>query len=232
LKVSSPHAHKKKKKKKIRSGQVGSGRVGSGRVGSGRVGSGRVGSGQVRSGQVRSGQVRSGQVRSGQVRSGQVRSGQVRSGQVRSGQVRSGQVRSGQVRSGQVRSGQVPLQGAVRPCRWWRGLSNRSDARGDAGGSFALLAGSPMPARVERTGENKGRLNPQDPPRKSWHGNWRTRGRSELRLWSNADQPSYTVTAAHTSTTLASVAGVRRVRTRGRGACLNRPAREEATSIK
>jgi hypothetical protein len=107
--------------------------------------------GQVRSGQVRSGQVRSGQVRSGQVRSGQVRSGQVRSGQVRSGQVRSGQVRSGQVRSGQVRS----LQGAVRPCRWWRGLSNRSDARGDAGGSFALLAGSPMPARVERTGEKQ-----------------------------------------------------------------------------
>jgi hypothetical protein len=109
-------------------------------------------SGQVRSGQVRSGQVRSGQVRSGQ---GQVRSGQVRSGQVRSGQVRSGQVRSGQVRSGQVRSGQVPLQGAVRPCRWWRGLSNRSDARGDAGGSFALLAGSPMPARLERTGEKQ-----------------------------------------------------------------------------
>jgi hypothetical protein len=99
-----------------------------------------------RSGQVRSGQVRSGQVRSGQVRSGQVRSGQVRSGQVRSGQVRSGQVRSGQVRSGQVRSGQVPLQGAVRPCRWWRGLSNRNDARGDAGGSFALLVGSPMPS--------------------------------------------------------------------------------------
>jgi hypothetical protein len=66
--------------------------------------------------------------------------------------------------------------------------------------------------------KNKGRLNPQDPPRKSRHGNWRTRGRSELR---------YTVTAAHTSTTLASVAGVRRVRTRGRGACLNRPAREE-----
>jgi hypothetical protein len=63
--------------------------------------------------------------------------------------------RSGQVRSGQVRSGQVPLQGAVRPCRWWRGLSNRSDARGDAGGSFALLAGSPMPARVERTGEKQ-----------------------------------------------------------------------------
>jgi hypothetical protein len=124
---------KKKKKKKVRSGQVRSG--------------------QVRSGQVRSGQVRSGQVRSGQVRSGQVRSGQVRSGQVRSGQVRSGQVRSGQVRSGQVRSG--PLQGAVRPCRWWRGLSNRSDARGDAGGSFALLAGSPMPARVERTGEKQ-----------------------------------------------------------------------------
>jgi hypothetical protein len=207
IKISPPLKKKKKKKKK-----------------------GQVRSGQVRSGQVRSGQVRSGQVRSGQVRSGQVRSGQVRSGQVRSGQVRSGQVRSGQVRSGQVRSG--PLQGAVRPCRWWRGLSNRSDARGDAGGSFALLAGSPMPARVERTGENKGRLNPQDPPRKSWHGNWRTRGRSELRLWSNADQPSYTVTAAHTSTTLASVAGVRRVRTRGRGACLNRPAREEATSIK
>jgi hypothetical protein len=76
------------------------------------------------------------------------RSGQVRSGQVRSGQVRSGQVRSG---PGQVRSG----QGAVRPCRWWRGLSNRSDARGDAGGSFALLAGSPMPARVERTGEKQ-----------------------------------------------------------------------------
>jgi hypothetical protein len=71
---------------------------------------------------------------------------------VRSGQVRSGQVK---VRSGQVRSGQVPLQGAVRPCRWWRGLSNRSDARGDAGGSFALLAGSPMPARVERTGEKQ-----------------------------------------------------------------------------
>jgi hypothetical protein len=66
---------------------------------------------------------------------------------------KKGQVRSGQVRSGQVRSG--PLQGAVRPCRWWRGLSNRSDARGDAGGSFALLAGSPMPARVERTGEKQ-----------------------------------------------------------------------------
>jgi hypothetical protein len=66
---------------------------------------------------------------------GQVRSGQVRSGQVRSGQVRSGQVRSGQVRSGQVRS--------------------RNDARGDAGGSFALLVGSPMPARVERTGEKQ-----------------------------------------------------------------------------
>jgi hypothetical protein len=71
------------------------------------------------------------------------------------GRVGSGQVRSGQVRSGQVRSGQVPLQGAVRPCRWWRGLSNRSDARGDAGGSFALLAGSPMPARLERTGEKQ-----------------------------------------------------------------------------
>jgi hypothetical protein len=83
------------------------------------------------------------------------RSGQVRSGQVRSGQVRSGQVRSGQVRSGQVRSrsrGQVPRS---RPCRWWRGLSNRNDARGDAGGSFALLAGSPMPARFERTGEKQ-----------------------------------------------------------------------------
>jgi hypothetical protein len=52
-----------------------------------------------------------------------------------------------------VRSG--PLQGAVRPCRWWRGLSNRKDARGDAGGSFALLAGSPMPARLERTGEKQ-----------------------------------------------------------------------------
>jgi hypothetical protein len=48
-----------------------------------------------------------------------------------------------------------PLQGAVRPCRWWRGLSNRSDARGDAGGSFVLLAGSPMPARLERTGEKQ-----------------------------------------------------------------------------
>jgi hypothetical protein len=142
----------------VRSGQVRSGQVRSGQVRSGQVRSGQVRSGQVRSGQVRSGQVRSGQVRSGQVRSGQVRSGQVRSGQVRSGQVRSGQVRSGQVRSGQVRSGQVrsgPLQGAVRPCRWWRGLSNRSDARGDAGGSFALLAGSPMPARVERTGEKQ-----------------------------------------------------------------------------
>jgi hypothetical protein len=43
-----------------------------------------------------------------------------------------------------------------------------------------------------------GQLDPQDPPRKSWHGKWRTRGRSELRLNS--------VTAAHTSTTLASVA--------------------------
>jgi hypothetical protein len=128
IKISPPLKKKKKKKK------------------------GQVRSGQVRSGQVRSGQVRSGQVRSGQVRSGQVRSGQVRSGQVRSGQVRSGQVRSGQVRSGQVRSG---LQGAVRPCRWWRGLSNRSEARGDAGGSFALLAGSPMPARLERTGEKQ-----------------------------------------------------------------------------
>jgi hypothetical protein len=50
--------------------------------------------------------------------------------------------------------------------------------------------------------------------------------------WSNADQSSHIVTAAHTSTTSASVAGVRRVRTRGRGACLNRPAREETTSIK
>ncbi|KAJ3617767.1 hypothetical protein MTP99_006861 [Tenebrio molitor] len=30
--------------------------------------------------------------------------------------------------------------------------------------------------------KNKGQLNPQDPPRKLWHGNWRTRGRSELRL--------------------------------------------------
>jgi hypothetical protein len=139
-----PSSRKKKKKKKKK-----------GQVRSGQVRSGQVRSGQVRSGQVRSGQVRSGQVRSGQVRSGQVRSGQVRSGQVRSGQVRSGQVRSGQVRSGQVRSGQVPLQGAVRPCRWWRGLSNRSEVRGDAGGSFALLAGSPMPARLERTGEKQ-----------------------------------------------------------------------------
>jgi hypothetical protein len=54
-----------------------------------------------------------------------------------------------------VRSGQVPLQGAVRPCRWWRGLSNGSDAPGDAGGSFAFLAGSPMPARLELTGEKQ-----------------------------------------------------------------------------
>jgi hypothetical protein len=46
-------------------------------------------------------------------------------------------------------------------------------------------------------------------------------GEIRAMVWSNADQPSHTVTAAHTSTTLASVAGVRRVRTRGRGACLN-----------
>jgi hypothetical protein len=154
----SSRKKKKKKKKKKRSGQVRSG--------------------QVRSGQVRSGQVRSGQVRSGQVRSGQVRSGQVRSGQVRSGQVRSGQVRSaGQVGGTYTKIGTIqrrlawplrkddtqnreafhifPLQGAVRPCRWWRGLSNRNDARGDAGGSFALLVGSPMPARFERTGEKQ-----------------------------------------------------------------------------
>jgi hypothetical protein len=62
--------------------------------------------------------------------------------------------------SGQVRSGQAPLQGAVRPCRWWRGLSNRSEARGDAGGSFVLLAGSPMPARLERTGEKQRTVQP------------------------------------------------------------------------
>jgi hypothetical protein len=49
----------------------------------------------------------------------------------------------------------IILQGAVRPCRWWRGLSNWNDAPGDAGGSFALLAGSPMPARLERTGEKQ-----------------------------------------------------------------------------
>jgi hypothetical protein len=49
--------------------------------------------------------------------------------------------------------------------------------------------------------------------------------------WLNTDQSSHTVTAAHTSTTLVSVAGVRRVRIRSRGACLNRPAREETTSI-
>jgi hypothetical protein len=100
---------------------------------------------------------RSGQVTSRHVRSDQIRSGHVTSRQVRSGQVRSGQVTSRHVTSRHVRSGQVsvPLQGAVRPCRWWRGLSNRSDARGDAGGSFALLAGSPMPARVERTGEKQ-----------------------------------------------------------------------------
>jgi hypothetical protein len=42
-----------------------------------------------------------------------------------------------------------------RPCRWWRGLSNRNDAWDDAGGRFALLAGSPMPARLERTGEKQ-----------------------------------------------------------------------------
>jgi hypothetical protein len=119
--------------------------------------------------------------------------------------------------SGQVRS----LQGAVRPCRWWRGLSNRSDARGDAGGSFALLAGSPMPARVERTGEKQRTAQPSG-----------STTEVVARELANPDQPSHTVTAAHTSTTLASVAGVRRVRTRGRGACLNWPAREETTSIK
>jgi hypothetical protein len=48
-----------------------------------------------------------------------------------------------------------PLQGAVRPCRWWRGLTNPSEARGDAGGSFALLGGSPIPARLERPGEKQ-----------------------------------------------------------------------------
>jgi hypothetical protein len=83
------------------------------------------------------------------------RSGRVGSGRVGSGRVGSGRVGSGRVGSGRVGSGQVPLQGAVRPCRWWRGLSNRNDARGDAGGSFALLVGSPMPARFERTGEKQ-----------------------------------------------------------------------------
>ncbi|KAH0813360.1 hypothetical protein GEV33_009431 [Tenebrio molitor] len=33
--------------------------------------------------------------------------------------------------------------------------NNRNDAWGDAGGSFALLAGSPMPARLERTGKKQ-----------------------------------------------------------------------------
>jgi hypothetical protein len=54
-----------------------------------------------------------------------------------------------------------PNQGAVRPCRW-QGHPCRQ-------GSSGLV-------------KNKGRLNPQNPPRKSWHGNWRTRGRSELRF--------------------------------------------------
>jgi hypothetical protein len=131
-----------------------------------------------------------------------------------------------------VRSGQVPLQGAVRPCRWWRGLSNRSDARGDAGGSFALLAGSPMPARVERTGEKQRTAQPSGSTTEVVARELAIPGEIRATVWSNADQPSHTVTAAHTSTTLASVAGVRRVRTRGRGACLNWPAREETTSIK
>jgi hypothetical protein len=96
----------------------------------------------------------------------------------------------------------------------------------------ALLAGSLMSARVERTDEKQRTAQPSGSTTKVVARELANPGEIRATDWSNADQPSHTVTAAHTSTTLASVAGVRRVRTRGRGACLNRPAREEATSIK
>jgi hypothetical protein len=94
------------------------------------------------------------------------------------------------------------------------------------------LAGPPMPARLERTGEKQRTAQPSESTTKVVARELANPGEIRATVWSNADQPSHTATAAHTSTTLASVAGVRRVRTRGRGARLNRPPREEETSIK
>jgi hypothetical protein len=88
-----------------------------------------------------------------------------------------------------------------------------------------------MPARLERTGEKQSTAQPSGSTTRVVARELANPGEIRATVWSNVNQ-SHTVTAAHTSTTRARVAGVHRVRTRGRGACLNRPAREEATSIK
>jgi hypothetical protein len=63
------------------------------------------------------------------------------------------------------------------------------------------LAGPPMPARLERTGEKQRTAQPSESTMKVVARELAYPGEIRATVWSNADQPSHTVTAAHTSTT-------------------------------